>query len=122
MRQGAGWRRRLFRGAQLGAGFTAHTREMPMLALISGCAATRLSAEERTFFARCEPWGLVLFRRNIDTPEQVAALCADFRAAVGRSGAPVFVDQEGGRVQRLGSPHWPVYPAAALYAEATTCR
>lgn len=88
-----------------------------MLALISGCAATRLSEEERQFFARFDPWGLVLFRRNVETPAQVTALCASFRSVVGRPDAPVFVDQEGGRVQRLGPPHWPAYPAAALYAE-----
>ena len=29
--------------------------------------------------------------------------------------APVLIDQEGGRVQRLGPPHWPVYPAGAVF-------
>ncbi len=43
------------------------------------------------------------------TPAQVLRLTASFRDAVGRN-APVLVDQEGGRVQRLGPPHWPAYP------------
>jgi beta-N-acetylhexosaminidase len=60
------------------------------------------------------PWGLILFKRNIETPAQVAALVASFREAVGVD-APVLVDQEGGRVQRIGPPHWPSYPAAAVY-------
>ena len=37
------------------------------------------------------------------------------REAVGRADAPVLIDQEGGRVQRLGPPHWPNYPPGALY-------
>src|SRR5262249_57863469 len=36
------------------------------------------------------------------------------REAVGRQ-APVLIDQEGGRVQRLGPPHWPIYPPGAAY-------
>ena len=89
-----------------------------MLALICGCAALTLSEEERGFFADAQPWGLILFRRNVDSPAQVSALCAAFRACVGRDDAPVFIDQEGGRVQRLRPPHWPDYPAAGLYAAA----
>jgi beta-N-acetylhexosaminidase len=48
-------------------------------------------------------------------PDQVQRLVADFRDAVGDAGAPVLVDQEGGRVQRFGPPHWPRYPAGASY-------
>lgn len=87
-----------------------------MLALICGCTGTTLSEAERRFFAEVQPWGLILFRRNVEEPAQVSALCAAFRAAVGRPDAPVFVDQEGGRVQRLRPPHWPAYTAAGLYA------
>jgi len=79
-------------------------------AFISGCAGPRLSAEESAFFAEEQPWGLILFRRNCVDPEQVRALTAEFRAAVGRPDAPVLIDQEGGRVQRLQPPHWPDYP------------
>lgn len=87
-----------------------------MLALICGCAGTTLSEAERGFFAETQPWGLILFRRNVEDPAQVAALCTAFRDVVGRADAPVFVDQEGGRVQRLRPPHWPSYPAAGRYA------
>lgn len=89
-------------------------------AFISGCAGPVLSTAERGFFARTSPWGLILFKRNCDTPEQLKALTADFRAAVGRRNAPVFIDQEGGRVQRLGPPNnaWRRYPAARAYGDA----
>lgn len=85
---------------------------MPASAFISGCASLTLSDEEKRFFAESCPWGLILFRRNIQDREQVSALIREFREIVGRSDAPVLIDQEGGRVQRLGPPNWPDFPAA----------
>ncbi len=85
-------------------------------AFICGCAGLALEAVEKDFLAEMAPWGLILFRRNVDSPDQVRRLTADFREAVGRPEAPVLIDQEGGRVQRLGPPQWPAYPAAATYA------
>ena len=87
---------------------------MSVRAFITGLAGSSLTPAERAFLWESEPWGLILFKRNIDTPAQVIALVASFRDAVGRD-APVLVDQEGGRVQRLGPPHWPAYPAGAAY-------
>lgn len=74
-------------------------------ATILGCAGLTLAPEEAAFFAEAQPWGFILFARNIDTPEQIRALCADLRAAVARH-APILIDQEGGRVQRLRAPLW----------------
>lgn len=91
-------------------------------AFICGCAGLTLSAEERLFLRRWNPWGLILFRRNVADRAQVAALTRAFREAVGRADAPVLVDQEGGRVQRLGPPHWPAYPAAANFVRASDNR
>ncbi|PZU00115.1 MAG: beta-N-acetylhexosaminidase [Brevundimonas sp.] len=87
-------------------------------AAIYGCAGHRLTEAERAFFAEARPWGFILFRRNIDMPEQVRALTEDLRAAVGDAQAPVLIDQEGGRVQRMGPPHWPKYPPGAAYLKA----
>lgn len=87
---------------------------MPITALIAGCAGLELSPDEAAFFRDAEPWGFILFKRNCDTPDQVRALVKALREAVGRD-APVLIDQEGGRVQRLGPPHWPTYPKAAAY-------
>ncbi|MBV8851206.1 MAG: beta-N-acetylhexosaminidase [Methylobacteriaceae bacterium] len=87
---------------------------MPVSAFICGCAGPSLTPWERRFFREAQPWGLILFKRNVDNPAQLAELTASFREAVGRN-APVLIDQEGGRVQRLGPPHWPVYPSAASY-------
>mgnify|MGYP000737156127 FL=1 len=76
-----------------------------------------LTTEETAFFREENPWGLILFRRNIGTPEQVTQLTAAFREAVGRPDAPVLIDQEGGRVQRMRPPHWPKYPAPKLFGD-----
>lgn len=74
-------------------------------AAIFGCAGPVLLAEERAFFRDCDPFGFILFARNVETPAQLRRLTADLREAVGRE-APVLVDQEGGRVQRLRAPCW----------------
>jgi beta-N-acetylhexosaminidase len=85
-------------------------------ACILGCAGPALLGEEAAFFRDVDPWGFILFRRNVESPAQVRALTGALRAAVGRADAPILIDQEGGRVQRLGPPHWPRYPPAAAYA------
>jgi beta-N-acetylhexosaminidase len=82
-------------------------------AFICGCAGLALSAEERAFVRGHDPWGLILFKRNIADRDQARELARSFRECVGRADAPVLVDQEGGRVQRMGPPHWRAYPAAA---------
>jgi beta-N-acetylhexosaminidase len=89
---------------------------MTARAFITGLAGPALAADERAFLREAGPWGLILFARNIENPEQVRRLIADVRDILGRN-APVLIDQEGGRVQRLGPPHWPSYPAGAAYGE-----
>jgi beta-N-acetylhexosaminidase len=79
------------------------------LALFVGMPGLELSADEIAFFREANPFGLFLFKRNLDNPEQVRRLCAQFRDAVGRDDAPVFIDQEGGRVQRLNNGKWPSF-------------
>lgn len=88
---------------------------MTPAACILGCAGPILTSAEAAVFAEVQPWGFILFGRNVDSPDQVRALTASMREAVGRPGAPVLIDQEGGRVQRLGPPHWPRYPAGRAY-------
>ncbi len=73
--------------------------------VIFGCSGPVLTGPERELFAKAQPFGFILFARNIETPDQTADLVKDLRAAVGWH-APVLIDQEGGRVQRMGPPHW----------------
>jgi len=84
-------------------------------ACILGCAGTTLGADEAAFFRDLDPWGFILFARNVESPDQVRALVAALRETVGRPDAPVLIDQEGGRVQRLKPPHWPIYPPSRVY-------
>jgi beta-N-acetylhexosaminidase len=87
---------------------------MPARAFITGLAGLAISADERAFLREARPWGLIIFKRNVNTPNQVTELTRSFRDIVGWE-APVLVDQEGGRVQRLAPPHWPAYPPGARY-------
>ncbi|MBR1032434.1 beta-N-acetylhexosaminidase [Bradyrhizobium liaoningense] len=89
---------------------------MSTRAFITGVSGTELTADEREFIRAERPWGFILFKRNVEAPAQVAALVEELRAAAGAADAPVLIDQEGGRVQRLGPPHWPVYPPGAIFS------
>lgn len=81
-----------------------------------GCAGLSLTDEERRFFQAVNPLGFILFARNVNDPDQVRALVSDLRDSIGRADAPVLIDQEGGRVQRLRPPHWRAAPAGEPFA------
>ncbi|MBF0267356.1 MAG: beta-N-acetylhexosaminidase [Alphaproteobacteria bacterium] len=85
-------------------------------AAIVGLAGAELGAAERRLFAKAQPLGFILFARNVETKSQVKALVDDLRRSVGRN-APVLIDQEGGRVQRLKPPHWRQAPPARVFGE-----
>jgi beta-N-acetylhexosaminidase len=82
-------------------------------AVILGCAGETLTADEQHFFGDADPVGFILFRRNCRSPDQVRELVLSLREAIGRGDAPILIDQEGGPVARLRSPHWRLYPSAA---------
>ena len=86
-----------------------------MLAAIFGVAGPTLSSEEGAFFRDVQPLGFILFARNVVEPDQVRRLVNDLRASVEHAEAPVLIDQEGGRVQRLKPPHWRAAAAAAKF-------
>lgn len=87
-------------------------------AVFFGCSGPELLNEEAEFFADADPFGFILFKRNCENPDQVSQLTADLRESIGRPDAPVLIDEEGGRVQRLGPPAWPDFPAAEQYGAA----
>ena len=89
---------------------------MASSAVIFGCAGPKLLPAEKVFFRDSNPWAFILFARNIETPEQVRRLTDDLRTAVGRD-ALIFIDQEGGRVQRLRPPHWRNAPSAQTFGD-----
>lgn len=87
---------------------------MSISAALYGLDGETLAPDEKAFFRDSDPWGFILFARNVDTPKQVRRLAGALREAVGRE-APVFIDQEGGRVQRLRPPHWRAAPPARVF-------
>lgn len=86
-----------------------------MKPIIFGAKGLALTAEDEAFFRAHRPAGFILFRRNVDTPDQVRALVSAMKAAAENPDALVLIDQEGGRVARLRPPHWRAYPSGAEY-------
>jgi len=82
---------------------------------IYGCAGTALSADERVFFRDAQPWGFIVFARNVESRDQLRALTSALRETVNDPAAPILIDQEGGRVVRLKPPQWRECPAAARF-------
>lgn len=85
-------------------------------AAIYGCSGLTLTDDEVRFFSEASPWGFILFARNCQSPEQIRALTASLRDAVGRD-APILIDQEGGRVARLRPPQWRAFPPGRNYGD-----
>ena len=85
-----------------------------MRAIIFGLAAERLSVAERRFFQAVAPAGFILFKRNCQAPAQLRALTDALRDCLGWA-APILIDQEGGRVQRLAPPVWAARPAPGTF-------
>ncbi len=85
-----------------------------MRAFITGLAGPVLTDKERAFLREAQPWGFILFQRNVAGPEELRNLVDEVRMTLGRA-APALIDQEGGRVQRLGPPQWLIYPPGAAY-------
>ncbi|OLF74082.1 beta-hexosaminidase [Maricaulis sp. W15] len=89
---------------------------MTIASVIYGLGGTKLSPDEKAFFRDIDPWGFILFARNIDDVRQVSRLTLELRDCVGRD-APILIDQEGGRVARLRPPTWRASPAAQRFAD-----
>lgn len=86
-----------------------------ILPAIFGCRGTRLTDDERALFAEHPPLGLILFKRNISSSEQVIDLVQSFKCVRGEGPVLILVDQEGGRVARLGPPEWPKMAPAGFF-------
>jgi len=90
---------------------------MGITAAIFGCSGLSLTQEEKDFYKEVQPWGFILFGRNVDTPEQVTSLVTELKSCVDHADVPILIDQEGGRVRRLRPPHWEPYPAGEVFGQ-----
>ncbi len=86
-----------------------------MKPVIFGLSGPALTPQERAFFGHAEPAGYILFRRNVVDRTQLSALTASLRDLAGRDALPILIDQEGGRVARMGPPEWPAFPAGPAF-------
>jgi len=86
-------------------------------AMILGSSGPTLTADEIALYRDERPWGFILFARNCIEPQQITDLVAAMRDSIGRPDAPVLIDQEGGRVQRIRPPMLEKYPSAAVLGE-----
>ena len=91
---------------------------MKARAAVTGLSGLALTAEEAAVLRATPPAGVILFRRNVETPAQLRALTAAIREELGQD-APILVDQEGGRVARLRPPEWPAFPPASVFEGAS---
>ncbi len=88
-----------------------------MIPAIFGLSGLTLTADERAFFRDSDPAGYILFGRNIENREQVRRLTDELRSLDGRTTLPILIDQEGGRVARMKSPEWPLFPSGEAFDE-----
>ncbi|HET6526011.1 beta-N-acetylhexosaminidase [Sphingopyxis sp.] len=86
-----------------------------MIPAIFGLSGPTLTDDERAFFRDCDPAGYILFGRNIENREQLRRLTDELRTLDGRANLPILIDQEGGRVARMKSPEWPLFPSGAAF-------
>lgn len=86
-----------------------------MKPVIFGLSGPVLTPDERAFFAAGRPAGYILFKRNVVDRAQLRALTDSLRELEGRDDVAILVDQEGGRVARLGPPEWPAFPGGPRF-------
>lgn len=99
---------------ETGFGTFGSERPPESRAVIFGCSGPALTEDESAFLTEAKPYGFILFARNVVDRAQVTALVADLRGCVGWA-APVLIDQEGGRVQRMTAPEWRKYPPGRVF-------
>ncbi|WP_052045980.1 beta-N-acetylhexosaminidase [Candidatus Paracaedibacter symbiosus] len=94
------------------------TNDLPLpKSVIFGCSGTALTSEEIDLYKRTQPLGFILFSRNCDNPMQIESLISQLKSCVNHEYVPILIDQEGGRVARLGLPHWRQYPPPAVFGK-----
>jgi beta-N-acetylhexosaminidase len=98
--------------------------------LMLGFDGTSLNPELKFLIQELKAGGIILFKPNIASPDQLAQLCLDAQACAADAGLPplfIAVDQEGGVVARLkhpftefaGNPHIQTRAEAEHFAAVT---
>lgn len=91
------------------------TKQLPQHHLVLGIAGTSLSSQEIRWLRKNRPTGIILFSRNIENLPQVSALIASISDNISPT-PTIWIDQEGGRVQRLRAP-FTNFPSPNMFAQ-----
>lgn len=83
--------------------------EKPILAAILSISGTALTDSEKKLLSECNPLGITLFNRNLQTAVQTKNLISEIKETIGRDDIIIAADQEGGRVNRLKAAGFPDY-------------
>lgn len=78
--------------------------------IILGLSSTFLTKEEKDLFQEHQPFGIILFKRNCETEEQLKELTSSIKKILPET--KILIDQEGGRVARLKKPNFIEFPPA----------
>lgn len=81
----------------------------PILAGMLSVSGYTLNDFEKRLLEKANPMGITLFKRNVESKNQVQQLVASVKEVIGREDVLIAVDQEGGRVCRFAEPEWNTY-------------
>jgi beta-N-acetylhexosaminidase len=76
---------------------------MKKKAIIISIKGTKLTNKEKFLLSHENPWGLILFKRNIKSLSQIKLLIKDIRKFTKDIYFPVLIDEEGSTVSRLNN-------------------
>ena len=83
--------------------------------VIFSCQGYKLNKKEKLFFSTTNPFGFILFKRNFKNKLQVTNLIKEIKDVTLNKNILVFVDQEGGRVQRFDNNEFNKIPAQSFF-------
>ncbi len=84
--------------------------------VILGISTFQLTEEEKELLKEYQPYGIILFKRNCQDPNQLQQLTRSIKMII--PDCKIYIDQEGGRVARLRQPEFIEFPAANSFKNA----
>ena len=85
--------------------------------VVLSCSGKKLTSDEINFFSKINPFGFILFSRNFSSKLQIKELIKSLKSCTLNKSPLVFVDQEGGRVQRFKGKGFENHPTQYYFGE-----
>lgn len=89
----------------------------PILAAILSCQGLKLTEKEKKLFSTYNPLGVTLFSRNLQNKSQIKSLTDEIKDVINRDDVLIGIDEEGGRVSRLGKAYGKAYVSAEILGQ-----